>query len=226
MSGGDDRNPDETSSRREPSSHSVSAAIRGAVLGEPESMSRISGYFFKPLTRAVEELFRRNGRSALKGADDIANEAFQSYYKQASTGRDAWVQNRVDLWKLLHTIVYRKVIHQLARERLPTHGGGRVTLFSGLVAPGSDDSVLDFGERAADDHEPSPEAHAMVQDAYQQARAAIRDEWVRVVLDLLLEGYSQREIAAKLDIALTTVFRAVEVIRKTFRTVLGDDSEE
>ena len=62
--------------------------------------------------------------------------------------------------------------------------------------------------------EPTPEFAAMVADEYRRLFGSLADESQRVVALLKLEGYSNEEIARRLDCGLRTVERKLEVIRK------------
>ena len=56
----------------------------------------------------------------------------------------------------------------------------------------------------------------LVADQYRRLRDSLGDESLRQVVDLLLEGYDREEIAARLDCAVRTVTRKLDVIRQAW----------
>jgi hypothetical protein len=67
--------------------------------------------------------------------------------------------------------------------------------------------------------DPSPEFAAMVAEEYRRLRSLLRDESLRRVLDLRLQGFDREEIAKELGCAVRSVTRKLDVIRQTYLEV-------
>ena len=63
---------------------------------------------------------------------------------------------------------------------------------------------------------PSPALVAMVVDEYRRLRDGLRNDSLRQVLDLRLEGYTREEIAERLGCSERTVKRKLELIREAW----------
>jgi DNA-directed RNA polymerase specialized sigma24 family protein len=97
-------------------------------------------------------------RSAAPAADeeDVAQEAFWSFYRSLKDGLVPQLANRQDLLALLSHIVACKAVNQVKHETgVQKRGGGRVQGDSGL-------NVL------AEDPEPTPLEYALLNDCYRR----------------------------------------------------------
>jgi hypothetical protein len=100
-------------------------------------------------------------------------------------------------------------------------GAGRVVTEAMLAGPdGTGAGLDDFIGR-----EPSPELAAMVAELYRRLRSRLKDDSLRLVLDLILEGYSRAEIAERMGCTVKTVSRKLDVIRTVCRTVWLDGED-
>ena len=73
------------------------------------------------------------------------------------------------------------------------------------------------------DLEPGPEVVAAFNDSLSVAIASLADETAREVALLKLEGYENTEIAAKMDISLSSVERKLRVIRESWKSDFNVD---
>jgi DNA-directed RNA polymerase specialized sigma24 family protein len=101
-------------------------------------------------------------------------------------------------------ITARKAIDRAKYERRSRRGGGR-------VSPATDLDHLDRREFLL--HEPSPEVAAPMDEDVQQLLDGLGDEMLRSVAVWKLQGYTNAEIAARLDCVETTVERKLRAIR-------------
>jgi DNA-directed RNA polymerase specialized sigma24 family protein len=163
------------------------------------------------LARARFHSARRTG--VIEDEEDAALSAFDSFCRGAALGRYPQLDNREDLWQLLVVITIRKVRRQFGRQAAQKRGGGRLRGESDLVA--ADAAEVNGLDRIAGD-EPSPELAAMVVDEYRRLRDGLRNDSLRQVLDLRLEGYTRAEIAERLGYAERTVKRKLELIREAW----------
>jgi RNA polymerase sigma factor (sigma-70 family) len=143
--------------------------------------------------------------------EDVAQEAFASFFRRAEGGRFPQLADRNDLWRLLVVITARKAIDHLAHAGRLKHGGGALHLEPSLL-----EEVVG--------HEPTPEFAAEVKEQFECLLGKLRDEQLRKIAAWKLEGYTNKEIARMLDCALVTVERRLRLIRTTWASELGQDT--
>jgi DNA-directed RNA polymerase specialized sigma24 family protein len=170
--------------------------------------------YFERLVRLARKQFRAGRRrDAVEDEEDAALNAFDSFCRGAAGGRFPQLSDRDDLWRLLVVLTVRKALDQFQRQRAAKRGGGRLLGESVLIGGSAG------GEAALDrliGPDPTPEFAALVAEQYRRLRAALGDEGLRQVLDLRLEGYDRKEIAARLGCTVRTVTRKLDVIRQTW----------
>ncbi len=140
--------------------------------------------------------------------EDAALAAFDSFVRGAVRGRYPRLDDRDDLWRLLVTITERKALDQVQLERRQKRGGGRVVGMAGADESGGPAGVADAT--------PTPEFAAMVADECRGLLGRLRDDSLRQVALLRMEGYTNEEVADRLGCSLRTVARKVEIIRCTW----------
>jgi DNA-directed RNA polymerase specialized sigma24 family protein len=121
------------------------------------------------------------------------------------------LQDRHDLWKLLVTITARKAAAQRRRQRTQKRGGGAVRGESIFVRG------PEFNGRGIEqmpDPQPTPDFAAATGETCRLLLARLDDAALVEVALLKLEGFSNDEIADRLDCATRTVERKLERIRK------------
>jgi DNA-directed RNA polymerase specialized sigma24 family protein len=158
-------------------------------------------------------LARSRLRAAPRGPadeEDAALSAFDSFCRGVAAGRFPQLGCRGDLWRILVTLTVRKAADQVQHERRQKRGGGRVL---GAAALDGAEADAGGGLEAIAGREPSPAFAALVADEVRRRLAALRDESLRRVALLRLEGYTNEEIAARLDCGRRSVERKLELIR-------------
>ena len=141
--------------------------------------------------------------------EDAVLSAFDSFCRGAEQGRFPQVHDRGDLWNLLVAITVRKISDQVHRERRQKRGGGAV-LGEADLARGSD------VDRAFEDiigREPTPQLAAEMAEQCYRLLELLQDEDLRSIALLKMEGYTNDEIAARLDCVRSTVQRKLNLIR-------------
>jgi len=146
--------------------------------------------------------------------EDVALSAFHSFCQGAARGRFPRLDDRDNLWRLLVTITARKALDQVRRQARQKRGGGRVLV--GSAQAGGEDDTDGAGLEQVVGQEPTPQFAAMVADECRRLLAALDDEKLRQVALLRMEGYSDEEIAARVDCSLRTVSRKLALIRKAW----------
>lgn len=190
--------------------------------GDRDATGPIFARYFE---RLVAYARRRMSAMPRRVADeeDVALSAFQSFCRGAMEGRFPQLGGRDDLWRLLVTITARKARDQLVRQLAAKRGGGKVRGESVFDVPQSDDSP--GIQNAAVDGQ-LPDLEVMVFENCQNLLTALGDETLAQVATLKLEGYTNEEIAEKLQCVPRTIERKLERIRQKWRRAIpvGDAS--
>jgi hypothetical protein len=142
--------------------------------------------------------------------EDVAVNAFDSFYRGAVAGRFPDLRDREDLWKLLVVITCRKACNQAKHECSLTEGGGKLRSLSALLDGDSGEVGRAF--IALISQEPDP-GFAVQCPEEQQRLFSQLDEDARKVAQLKLEGYKNREIAPNIGRSVVTVERKLRFIR-------------
>src|SRR5262249_30095680 len=167
--------------------------------------------YFEALVRLARNQLRGAPR-AVADEEDAALSAFDSFVRGAAAGRYPELNDRSDLWRLLVVITERKAIDQSQRERRRKRGGGDV-----VGMPGPRTTEMDrLRPLRVGGCEPTPEFAALVADEYCHLLAGLRDDKLRTVAVLRMEGYTNEEIARQLRCSLRTDARKIELIRGTW----------
>jgi DNA-directed RNA polymerase specialized sigma24 family protein len=195
----------------ETSEQSVTRWIESLKAGDGEAAQRLWRRYFESLVRLARERLRGAPRR-VADEEDAALNAFDSFCRGAARGRYPKLDDRDDLWRLLVVITERKALDQVQHERRQKRGGGRI--FGTLDGADADGEGRRLDGPA--DPSPSPEFAAMLADDCRQLLARLRDNTLREVANLRLEGFTNEEIATKLGCSLRSVARKVELIRRTW----------
>jgi DNA-directed RNA polymerase specialized sigma24 family protein len=139
--------------------------------------------------------------------EDVALSAFHSLCRGVEKGRFPLLLDRDSLWRLLVVITARKAAH-LKRDAGRKKRGGAVGEDAAL------DEVLDAG--------PTPEFAVQMEEESQRLLERLGDDELRAVALWKMEGYSNEEIAQRLDCGLRSVSRKLLVIRAIWAQEGGD----
>jgi DNA-directed RNA polymerase specialized sigma24 family protein len=186
---------------------SVTLWIKSLKAGEADAAEKLWRRYFEALVRLARDRLRRAPR-AVADEEDAALNAFDSFVRGASRGRYPRLDDRDDLWRLLVIITERKALDQVQLERRKKRGGGRVVGMGGAAVSGGPVRVVDAT--------PTPEFAAMVADECRGLLGRLRDDSLRQVALLRMEGYTNEEVADRLGCSLRTIARKVELIRRNW----------
>ena len=143
--------------------------------------------------------------------EDVVQSAFHSFFRGVARGRFPQLNDRDNLWRLLVVITARKALDQLAYEHSKRRGGGTVAGESRISSrePEVDEAAIEQVVGA----EPTPEFAAQVAEEYGRLLDLLGDDTLRRVAVWKMEGFTNDEIAARLDCSRRTVARKLETIR-------------
>jgi DNA-directed RNA polymerase specialized sigma24 family protein len=197
------------------SGQSVTHWIESLRAGDADAAQKLWQRYFQALVRLARNRLRGAPR-AMADEEDAALSAFDSFVRGAAGGRYPRLDDRDDLWRLLVVITERKGLDQAQHERRQKRGSGKLV---GLAGP---DGAEDRGEGPVSlaGRLPTPEFAALVSDQCRTLLERLRDDSLRTVALLRMEGYTHEEIAHQLGCSLRTVARKVELIRRAW---LGED---
>jgi DNA-directed RNA polymerase specialized sigma24 family protein len=189
------------------SSGSVTAWIDQLRAGDRAAAQLLwQGYFHRLVALARRKL--RGAPRGMADEEDVALSAFDSFCRGAEQGRFPQLSDRDDLWRLLFVITERKAIDLVNHEKAQKRGKGQVR-HEGSVAL---DSSAAFNNIAA--REPTPEEAAQVAEHFRRLLDALGDETLRAVAIANMEGYTNKEIAQRINRSVPAVERKLNRIRK------------
>ena len=158
------------------------------------------------------DLARKRLLAARRGAadeEDAVLSAFDSFCRGAEQGRFPRWSGRDDLWSLLVAITVRKVYDHINHEKRLKRGGGAV--LSEAELGWGIDPVLELNDLIGS--EPTPQMAVEMAEQSQRLLEALPDPELRSIALWKMEGYTNEEIAGKLDCARSTVQRKLNLIQ-------------
>ena len=213
----------------------VTRLIQNLKDGESQAAQRLWELYFRRMVgMAREKLHGMPNRMA--DEEDVALSAFHSFCQGAEGGRFTQLVDRENLWPLLVSITAHKAVDLIRYHNRQKRGGtGRAASDSSVAnAAQKDDSqagpdkarsgstTLEFEEIIS--KEPTPEFAAQIADEFQSLLARLEDDTLRSVALWKLEGFTNDEIAEKLECVPRTVERKLQLIRTLWqRSVDGSE---
>jgi RNA polymerase sigma factor (sigma-70 family) len=179
---------------------SISHWIEKMKTGDEVAAQRLWEHYFEQLVRLCRKWLRGHPRRAAD-EEDVVLSAFDTFFKGIRAGKYPNLADRNNLWKLLVVIAARKASDYVKHEAREKRGGGRVVGEAGIG----------FEEILAT--EPSPEFAASVSEEYRRLLSKLGENRSRDIAELKLEGYTNKEIAQRLNCSLRTVERKLWYIR-------------
>jgi DNA-directed RNA polymerase specialized sigma24 family protein len=150
--------------------------------------------------------------------EDVALSVFGSICRGAAEGRFTDVTTRDELWWLLLRITRQKVASHVRREMAAKRRTNR--------QPDNKENAGDvpFGIYDLVSREPSPDFLLALEEESSRLMRFLRDDCLRTIVVLRIEGYLVSEIAERLSISERTVERKLQLIRDKWARELTDSS--
>ena len=123
------------------------------------------------------------------------------------------LRDREGLWSVLRKMVRQKIIDYVRKERALKRGGGRVLREQALGLNADEGQPTNLAQFA--DERPDPRLVLEMEDMIEHILACLKDNSLRALFQLKLEGATNREIAKRLGCSTRTVERRVAIIRQT-----------
>ena len=169
-----------------------------------------SRYFPRLVQLAREQL--RGAPRGMADEEDVALSALDSFCRAAREGRFPDLADRDGLWRLLLQMTVHKAMGLARHERRQRRGGGRARSLD------DDEMVSHEGILAKIiGKEPTPEFATMMADECRRLLGKLDDPQLRELAVAKMEGYSNQEIARRLECSLRTVERRLRLIRKEWK---------
>jgi RNA polymerase sigma factor (sigma-70 family) len=202
---------------------SISEWLGQLKSGEVEAAQNLWNRYSEELLRVAKW---RLGASPRRTGDeeDVALSVFGSLFRGMAEGRLDNISSRDELWWVLLSITRRKAVDHIRRETAqkrhhqPNQPGGQ----HGLGPPYS--SHFSLNDLVSSN--PTPEFVAALEEQYQRLLALLRNDQLREIAALRLEGYNIAEIAQKVAASQRAVERKLHLIRTKWKRVLLDPDVE
>jgi RNA polymerase sigma factor (sigma-70 family) len=144
--------------------------------------------------------------------EDAAQSAFHSVCAGIAAGRFPDLRDRASLWHLLLAITARKVAHRHRHDQQERRDVRR-TISESIFLPSGDDSAH-AGIDGLASREPTPELAAVFVETCESLYQTLNDPELEQVVMLRMDGYTDEEIAQRLQWSRRTVQRRLEIIRR------------
>jgi RNA polymerase sigma factor (sigma-70 family) len=182
---------------------SITRLIRAAQENRDSAVGSLLAAYFDRLVQLARQ--RLQALPGLAGYDeDVALRSFHSVYQRVrDPNRPLQLSGREDLWRLLATRTISRAIDLIRRHR-----PGEV--------PGAPEVELLLAR------EPTPEEAAEMADECRRLLDLLDEPQLRQIALWKVEGYTNEEIAARLDCVTRTIERKVSRIRMLWKNELKD----
>jgi DNA-directed RNA polymerase specialized sigma24 family protein len=156
---------------------------------------------------------------AMTDEEDVALSVFGSICRGAAEGRFTDITTRDELWWLLLRITKQKAVNHIRRE-LAVKRRGKQPAEVQNGDSGSRFCVEDLVSRA-----PTPDFLLALEEEYSRLMRSLRDDCLRTIVVLRIEGFLVKEIAERLSVGERTIERKLQLIRSkwTQELKIGND---
>jgi RNA polymerase sigma factor (sigma-70 family) len=183
--------------------HSVTHLIHAVQENRASAVGPLLAVYFDRLVQLARRRLQ-NLPGMANYDEDLALRSFYSVYRRLrDPQRPLRLTGRDDLWRLLATRTISRAIDLIRRHR-----------------PGEVPGEHDLQQLLT--REPTPEEAAAMADECQRLLDALRDSELRQIALWKVEGYTNEEIAARLDCVPRTIERKVSRIRLLWKHELKD----
>jgi DNA-directed RNA polymerase specialized sigma24 family protein len=187
---------------------SVTRWLKRLETGDDSAAAKLWNAYFDRLVHLAHGRLQAKF-SKVHDAEDIALSAFHSFCRGVENKKFPQLSDRDGLWRLLVSITIHKLLH-VVRDQKRLKRGGQFHELKGLDS--SSDSFAVVNQIVS--REPSPEFAFEVAEQYQEMMLSLEDDELVQLATWKMEGFTNDEIAKKLNRATRTVERKLQLIRK------------
>jgi len=188
----------------------VAAWIRRLASGDERAAQELWSKYYERLVRLARRRLL-DGSRRVEDEEDVALSVINSFCEAAAAGRYPQLHDHSDLWRLLVTITARRAARQMRGSRRQKRGSGKVRGESVFLDQQKGEQRA--GIDAVLGAEPTPEMAALAAEECQRLLDLLPDDSLRQVAKAKLEGFTNEEIAERLECAPRTVERKLAKIR-------------
>jgi DNA-directed RNA polymerase specialized sigma24 family protein len=199
------------------SSDSISEWLGRLKAGEVEAAQKLWNRYSAELLRVAKGRLGQSPRGAAD-EEDVALSVFGSVFRGVAEGRFKHISTRDELWWLLLTIAKRKTVDHIRRETAQKRHpqSGRPSSGRGAGQPLSAPMSLDELVSSA----PTPDFLVALEEQYLRLLDMLRNDQLREIAVLRIEGYNVAEISQKLAVGQRAVERKLQLIRVRWKREL------
>ncbi len=193
-----------------PATDSVTTWLGQLHCGQEDALTKLHGRYWPWLVRLARK--KLHGiRLHEADEEDVAQQAFLSFYRRFKAGGVPQLTNRHDFLALLSTIVACKAINQVQRELGVKKRGGGILQGESAITPNADGAACGASIEQLADSVQSPFEIIVLQENYECFVEKLPDN-LREFGVLYLAGCTQKEIAEQLKCGLRTVERKLALL--------------
>lgn len=196
----------------------VTVWLQQVKAGDSQAAQQIWQEYYRRLVGLARKKMSDAPRRAAD-EDDVVISAFEKFFRGAQEGRFPQLDDRHDLWRILVMLTARDAVNQMKHEARLKRGGGRVRGESVWIGAGDDDAMGGIDQVVG--AEPTPEFASSVATNCQQLLETLGDKTLQQIAVWKMEGYTNREIAQRLDCIERTVERKLKLIRQAWAKHAG-----
>ena len=197
---------------------SITVRLPALAQGDPEATRFVWERYYRRLVGLARKKLRECS-TRVADEEDAVQEAFCSFFRRAQAGLFPELKARDNLWCLLVVITARKVRDQISWQRRKKRNPGAIRTETQLGCLSSE--LADPNLQLIIGTEPSPEFAAQVTEMHRHLMESLGDDELRQVAQLKMEGHTNEEITAWMDMSLSTVARNLRTIRKRWKKALS-----
>ena len=173
--------------------------------GEDQAAQRLwDRYFPRLLEVAGAKLY--GTRKQVSDEEDVALSAFHSFVRAVADNKMPHLAGRDDVWRTLVLITAGKAVEQRRRQQSLKRGGGR---------PADSPPELHELDQVVGG-ETDPAFAAQIAEEFELLLTRLGDDDLRAIALLKLEGYTNDEIAGRINCSPRSVTRRLTVIRRVW----------
>ncbi len=187
-----------------PAENSVTHWIQALRGGDRDAAQLLWDRYFDRLVRVARQKLQGHPQRVADG-EDAALDALGSVFRGVEEGRYPQLGDRDDLWRLLVLITAHKAWRFLRDESRQKRGGGRRPASAGDDEQAAIEQIIG--------REPSPAFAAQVAEECRLLLGRLGDPQLQSIAQEKMDGYSNDEIAVRLNCAPRTVERKLRLIR-------------
>lgn len=193
-------------------SKSVTHYLKELKKGSDSAANELVTRYWPRVIAAASSQFNSAG-IRLADEEDVAISVFDCLCRQAIQGKfgDEKMNDRMELWRYLSTLIKRKVIDVARREKAVKRGSGNVV----------NEAVLEADENAAGLRNFEGVTMTPIQQAIQieektRLLDSLQSDELREIVVLYLENYRLTEIGMKFGLTERTIRRKLELAKQAW----------